>query len=448
MNSITTSPRPPDGARRTALRASLLHALREPHSADDSASYEYFEDGLLLLEGDRVVRAGAAGELLPGLDERDNLHEHPGRLIVPGFVDTHIHYPQAEVIGSYGTRLLDWLERYTFPAEARYVDYDYALARAHAFCDELLRNGTTSALVFCTVHAQSVEAFFAAAQGRRMRVIAGKVLMDRNAPEHLRDTPERGYEESAALIERWHGQARLGYAVTPRFAPTSSARQLALAGKLLQEYPGVHLHTHLSENVEEARWVAELFPEASDYTDVYDRAGLVTGRSVFAHGVQLNERERHCLGRAGAALAFCPTSNLFLGSGLFDYEGARAAGIEVGLGTDVGGGTSFSMLRTLDEGYKVLQLRGQTLDPLRAFYLATRGGARALGLDARVGSFEPGREADFLVLDPAATPLLEARLAQADGIAEKLFALQVLGDDRVVAETWVAGECVHERAAH
>ena len=301
--------------------------------------------------------------------------------------------------------------------------------------------------MFASVHPQSAEALFKEALARNMRLVAGKVLMDRNAPEFLRDTPQRGYEESASLIEQWHGRGRLGYAVTPRFAPTSSDAQLRFAGRLLREYPDVHLHTHLSENHDEIKWVNELFPAARDYTDVYDSFELVSERSVFAHGIHLSERECRCLGDAGAAISFCPTSNLFLGSGLFDYAAARSHGIGVGLGTDVGGGTSFSMLRTLDEAYKVLQLRQQQLDPFRGFYLATRGGAEALGLEDRIGGLSVGMEADFVVLDLAATPVMQERLAHAETLQDRLFLLQVLGDDRSVRETWVAGKCAYARAA-
>ncbi len=316
---------------------------------------------------------------------------------------------------------------------------------AEFFLDELLRSGTTTALVYASVHPESADAFFTAAQARGARMIAGKVLMDRHCPEFLRDGADSGYAASKALIARWHGKARLGYAVTPRFAPTSSERQLALAGRLLDEHPGVYLQTHVAENRNEVAWASRLFPGSRSYLDVYDRFGLVRPRSVYAHCLHIDDADRARMGAAGAAMAFCPTSNLFLGSGLFDLAGARRHGVRVGLGTDVGAGTSFCQLRSLDEAYKVAQLAGQRLSPLAAFHLATLGGARALYLDDRIGNFLPGKEADFIVLDPAATPLLARRLRHAANVQDTLFALMMLADDRAIAETWLLGRRVHAR---
>ncbi|MDX1604620.1 MAG: guanine deaminase, partial [Candidatus Competibacterales bacterium] len=354
----------------------------------------------------------------------------------------HIHYVQTDIIASHGEQLLEWLQRYTFPVERAFADPAHAAACADFFVDELLRHGTTTALVLGSVHAHSVDAVFEAAQRRRLRLIAGKVLMDRHCPEDLRDTPATGYAESRALIERWHGRDRLAYAITPRFAPTSSPAQLDQAARLAHEYPDTYIHTHLAENRAEVAWVAELFPEACSYLDVYARHGLLRERSVFAHGIHLDDDDRARMAAAGAAIAFCPTCNLFLGSGLFDLAAADAAGVRVGLGTDVGGGTTFSLLQVLNEAYTVARLQGQGLTPWRALYLATLGGARALYLDERIGSFTPGREADFLVLDPAATPLLARRTGSARSLAETLFALIMLGDDRAVAATHVLGEPV------
>ncbi|MBA1272337.1 guanine deaminase [Stutzerimonas azotifigens] len=431
--------------RTKAFRAALLHCLADPREVGVEASYEYFEDGLLLVEDGKVARLGAAGDLLSSLPAGTELIEYPDALITPGFIDTHIHYPQVGVMGSYGTQLLDWLETYTFPNEGRFVDPEHARAQAALFLEELLRNGTTTALVFGTVHKQSVDAFFEAAEKLDLRMIAGKVLMDRNAPDYLTDTPESGYADSRELIQRWHGKGRLHYAVTPRFAPTSTPEQLALAGKLLGEFAGLYLHTHISENKQEVEWVKTLFPERSGYLDVYDHHGLVGARSVFAHGVHLCDEECQRLGEAGSAVAFCPTSNLFLGSGLLDLARLEAHGVRVGLGTDVGGGTSFSQLTTLSEAYKVLQLQGQKLDPFKALYLATLGGARALYLDQHIGNLQPGKDADFVVLDYQATPLIAHRLGQATSLQEKLFALMMLGDDRAVRETFAAGVSVHRR---
>ncbi|MBD3814673.1 MAG: guanine deaminase, partial [Betaproteobacteria bacterium] len=341
--------------------------------------------------------------------------------------------------------LLDWLETYTFPTERAFADKAHAGEVAEVFLDELLRNGTTTALVFGSVHKESVDAFFEACEKRNLRMIAGKVLMDRNAPDYLTDTAETGYADSKELIERWHGKGRLHYAVTPRFAPTSTPEQLALAGQLFKEYPDLYMHTHLSENRKEIEWVRELFPERQGYLDVYDHHGLIGARSVFAHGVHLCDEECRRLGETGSAVAFCPTSNLFLGSGLFDLEKVEGFGVRVGLGTDVGAGTSFSQLQSLNEAYKVMQLQGKKLDPFKSLYLATLGGARALYLDDRIGNLQPGKDADFVVLDYQATPLIDYRLRQARTLEEKLFALTILGDDRAVKETFAAGESVHRK---
>ncbi len=430
---------------RKAYRAALLHCLADPREAHSEQCVEYFDDGLLLVRNGIIERIGPATELLGELPAGCEVVEYPDALITPGFIDTHIHYPQLGIIGSYGAQLLDWLQSYTFPAEARFADPAHAREQAERFLDELLRNGTTTALVFGTVHPQSVDEFFKACEKRNLRVIAGKVLMDRNAPAELSDTAESAYADSKVLIERWHGKGRLHYAITPRFAPTSSAQQLAAAGRLLREYPDLYLHTHIAENRQEVRWVRELSPERRNYLDVYDHHGLVGARSVFAHGIHLCDEECARLGESGAAVAFCPTSNLFLGSGLLDLARLEHHGVRVGLGTDIGAGTSFSQLQTLNEAYKVLQLQGQTLDPFKALYLATLGGARALYLDDRIGNLLPGKEADFVVLDYRATPLLEHRLGQAKTLQERLFALMILGDDRVVMETFAAGMSVHRR---
>jgi guanine deaminase len=430
--------------RPYALRGQLLHFVDDPAQAGDAA-WEHFEDGLLWIEDGCIRRCGPARHLLHELPEGIEVEQFDHHLIVPGFIDTHIHYPQTEMIAAYGERLLEWLETYTFPVESKFGDEAYAEQVAQLFLDELLRNGTTTALVFGTVHPQSVDAFFRQAQKRRLRMIAGKVMMDRHAPAALCDTAHSSYEDSRALIERWHGVDRLQYAVTPRFAPTSSDRQLELAGQLLREYPGVYLHTHLAENPEECAWVGELFPQPKHYLDVYDRAGLLSRRSVFAHGIHLCDDACRRLGNTGSALAHCPSSNLFLGSGLFELDRMSAFGIHVGIGTDVGGGTSFSMLQTLADAYKVQALRGHKLDPFRALYLATLGGARALDLEDRIGSFRAGREADLCVLDLQATPLLAFRTAHCRNLFETLFVLNTLGDDRVIAQTRVLGDVAFRR---
>jgi guanine deaminase len=358
---------------------------------------------------------------------------------VPGFIDCHVHFPQLDIIASYGEQLLDWLNRYAYPAEARFADVAYAHEIANVFLDELLRNGTTTALVFGTVHAHSVDAILEAAESRGMRLIAGKVLMDINCPDELQDTAESAYADSKVLIERWHGRDRLGYAITPRFALTSSEEQLASAGRLASEYPDVWIHTHLAENKAEVEEIARQFPKSRSYLDVYDQYGLLRERSVFAHCLHMDDEDRSCMAAKGGAAAFCPTSNLFLGSGLFDLRAMRAANVRVGLGTDVGGGTSLSLLRTASEAYKVLHLQDQALPATRALYLATLGAAEALYLDDKVGNFEPGKEADFVVLDPAGSSLSERRTRVAASIEEALFAITMLADDRNVAATYIAG---------
>ena len=422
------------------FRAEILTVPQDP-ARSGAEAVRHHADGLLVVEDGEVAAIGEHDALIgdyPGLA----VQAFPGRLICPGFVDTHVHYPQVGRIAAHGAQLLDWLEQHIFPAELAFEDRAHADEVASFFLDEMLRNGTTSALVYGTVHAGSIDALFEQALARGMRIVSGKVLMDCNAPPGLCDTPETGRAESEALIRRWRGRGRLGYAVTPRFALTSSDAQLAGTGEMLCAHPDVYLHTHLAENPVEIAAVGARFPEAVDYLDVYDRFGLVGGRSVFAHGIHLDDRALARMGEAGAAIAFCPSSNLFLGSGLFDLARADAHGVEVAMGTDIGAGTSFSLLHTLGEAYKVCQMRGHSLDPFRALYLATTAGARRLG----GGALAPGDAADFVVLDPAATPLLARRTAGAD-IAERLFALQVLGDDRCVAQTYVAGVRRHARDA-
>lgn len=435
---------PHDTERVQAFRGTLLHFLGDPDELGEGA-HRLIDDGLLVLRDGTVVAAGDARALLPTLADSTPVVDYTGKLIVPGFVDTHVHYPQADIIAAYGEKLLEWLERYTFPTERRFADPAYARDVADFFLGELLRNGTTTAAVFATVHPQSVDAFFEATLALGARMIAGKVMMDRNCPEFLRDTAESSYEQSQALIEKWHGRDRLLYAVTPRFAPTSTERQLELAGRLLDEHPDVYLQSHVAESKDEVAWVAELFPWSRSYLDVYDRYGLVRERAVYAHCLHLDAADRDRMGATGAAMSFCPTSNLFLGSGLFDTDAARRHGVRVGIGTDVGGGTSFSMLRTLDEAYKVAHLLGHRLSPFKAFYFATLGGARALHLDDRIGNFAPGKEGDFVVLDLAATPLLERRMQHTSTLEERLFVLMMLGDDRCVVATHVMGARRHAR---
>jgi len=431
---------------RSAFRASILHCLTDPGEGAEPTAVEYFADGILLVEDGRVAVVGSADKMIPQLGENTAIEDFSGKLLLPGFIDCHVHYPQLDVIASYGEQLLDWLERYAYPAEMRFKDPAVADEVAAVFLDELLKNGTTTALVFGTVHAHSADAIFKAAEQRGMRLIAGKVMMDRNCPVELRDDAESSYDETKALIERWHGKGRLGYAITPRFAITSSEEQLDAAGRLAKEHPDVWVHTHLAENKHEVAEVARLFPGSASYLDVYDGYDLLRERSVFAHCVHLSDADRAALARKGGAVAFCPTSNLFLGSGLFDFASMQAAGVRCGLATDIGGGTSLSLLRTAGEAYKVLRLQGQSLPATRALFLATLGAAEALHLDDKIGNFQPGKEADFVLIDPAGSSLTARRSNVATNIDEALFALMMLADERNIAATYVGG--VRARAAH
>ena len=402
--------------------------------------HRYLADGVVLVRDGVIEAVGDAAELLPHLPAGTAVDRYPDQLVLPGLIDPHIHFPQTRVIASYGAQLLDWLQKYTFVEEQKFGDPAYAAEAARFFLDELLRNGTTTAAVYCSVHPESVDAFFAEAQRRRMRMAAGKVMMDRGAPPGLLDTPERGYAESRALLERWHGRDRLLYVVTPRFAITSTDAQLEAAGALAREFPGALVQTHLCENRREIATVKELFPWTRTYTEVYARYGLLTPRSLLGHCIHLEEEEVRLLAESDSVAVFCPTSNLFIGSGLFDRARLAAAGVRVALATDVGGGTSYSMLRTAAEAYKVLQLQGQNLPALDAFRMMTRGNAAAMGLGDRIGSLEPGREADMVVLDARATPAMDHRMDTVGELEEELFVLVTLGDDRAVRATYVAGE--------
>jgi guanine deaminase len=429
----------PVGTELRAHRGAVLHFRSDPGAHPDPASFEFFDDGLLVVAAGHITAVGPAPELLPGLPRDTEVISHGDNILMPGFVDTHIHYPQTDIIASGGGALLDWLQDYTYPTEAAFAQPAHARSVAEFFLDELLRNGTTTAMVFCTVHRGSVEEFFQAAAARELRMVAGKVLMDRNCPEDLRDTPQSGERDSRELIERWQTQGRLKYAITPRFAVTSSQGQLESAGRLAREFPNSLIQSHLAENLAEVAWVKQLFPQARSYLDVYDRYGLLRERAVYAHCIHLDATDRARMAQSGAAAAFCPSSNLQLGSGLFDLAAADAAGMRFALGTDVGAGSSFSMLRTLATAYQVAQLSQQALPALRAFYLATLGGARALGLEDKVGSLAVGNEADFIVLDLKPTPLIARRTAQARTLAEKLLVLMTLGDERAVSRTYVLG---------
>ena len=428
-----------------AHRSRILHFLGDPGGQLGEKAYEYFEDGLLVIQEGHVLKIGDAHDLMPSLSPEIKVIKHNNTLLLPGFVDTHIHFPQVEIIAAYGEQLMDWLKKYAFPAEEKYCDRKYAKQMARIFIDQLLRNGTTTALVFCSVHPESVDAFFEKCGEKNLRMIAGKVMMDRNCPSSLRDTAETAYNDSKNHIDKWHNRGRLQYAVTPRFAVTSTPAQLAMARKLMYEYPDVSLQTHLSENLEEISLVLDLFPECKNYLDVYDRYDLLGERSVFAHCIHLGGDEWRRLSKTNSNLAFCPSSNLFLGSGLFSLEKADEQNLTVGIGTDVGGGNNFSVLQTLGDAYKVIQLKKEKMSPMRGLYLATLGGAKSLGLSNKIGNFESGKEADFVCLDSAATPLLEMRTGNCSDLSEEIFALSMLGDDRVIKETWIAGAKAYER---
>ncbi len=431
-----------------AIRAAFLDFVGDPFFVPESESVHYIPDGLLVVEDGKVKDFGAF-EALQEKYAGVAIATHVGKLILPGFIDLHVHYPQTEMIAAYGEQLLEWLNKYTFPTEGKFRDKDYARKIANFFLDELLRNGTTTAVVLTTIFPGSVEALFEEAQRRNMRIVAGQVLMTRNAPDFLINDAKTAYAQTREQIQKWHGNGRSLYAITPRFAITSTDEELTLAGKLKAEFPDVYVHTHLSENPKEIEFTAELFPHSKDYLNVYEQFGLVSDRSIFAHCIHLDDSAFERLAQAGAAIAFCPTSNLFLGSGLFKLGKAKSTNyaIKVGLATDVGAGTSFSMLQTMSDAYKVAQLQGERLSPFKAFYLATLGAAKALALEDKLGSFEIGKEADFVVLDMQATPLMALRnrggipptLA---GLAEQIFATMILGDDRAIAATYVAGECM------
>lgn len=423
-----------------AYRAALLRF-------DDQQRPVYDADGLLVIgpdaQGRRVVRAAGAYASLIGNYPGVSVEDLSGKLIAPGFIDMHVHYPQTDVIGAPAAGLLPWLENYTFPHESRFHEPDHAREVAAFFLDELARNGVTTALTFATSHPASVDAMFEAARSRGLRFITGKVLQDRHSPDGVRDQTEQSLIDTEALIQRWHGVDRLGYAITPRFAPTSTPEQLRGAGELAAKYGDVWVQSHVAENLDEVRWAAELFPKSRSYLGVYGDFGLLRQRAVYAHCIHLDQADRELMAATGTTAAVSPTSNQFLGSGFFDYLAADAAGMGYGLASDVGGGTSFSPFRTMLAAYCVGRegqtKQGLSLTPGQLWWKHTAGAARALGLEGVVGNLQPGHEADFVVLDPQATPLLARKTSQANSLEELLFALIVLGDDRVVERTAIAG---------
>ncbi|MDX2485346.1 MAG: guanine deaminase, partial [Pseudodonghicola sp.] len=397
--------------------------------------------GAVALAGGRIVARGTTADLYAAYPQAKR-RDHGDKVICAGFVDPHVHYPQTAMIASWGKRLIDWLNSYTFPEEMRFADPAYAARIAARYLDLTTAEGTTTMCSFCTIHPESVEAFFTEAQKRGQRVVAGKTCMDRNAPEGLRDTAQSGYDDSKALLQRWHGVDRLAYAITPRFSPTSSPEQLEAMGALWAEHPDCLMQTHLSEQTDEIAWVKELFPQARDYLDTYEQFGLLGANGLYGHAIHLEPRERDRLREVGAALVHCPTSNTFIGSGLFDMIGLMAEGQRIGLATDTGGGSSFSMLRTMAAAYEIGQLRGTPLHAAHLLWLATAGSAQALGMDSQIGNIAPGMEADLVVLDLSSTPAIAQRAAEAGDIWEAIFPTLMMGDDRAVAEVWIGGRRV------
>ena len=422
------------------LRGRVLSFRAKPESVDDRASHVFEEDGGILIRDGRIAAVGDFS--LISAEARDaEIIDHRPHLLMPGFIDAHAHVPQMQIIGSYGAELLDWLNTYTFPEETKFSDTQHGRRIARLFFDEMVRHGTTTVAAYCSVHKESAEAFFAEALSRDMMAIAGKVMMDRNAPDGLRDTPQTGYDDTKALIKEWHGKGRLRYAITPRFAITSSPEQMEMAGALAREHPDLHIQTHLSENHAEITFTQELYPAAKDYTDIYAQYGLLGPKTLLGHCIHLSEREADLLSDTGSVAVFCPTSNLFLGSGLFDWQrySKRAKPLRIAAATDVGGGTSYSMLRTMDEGYKVIALQGEKMNPLAAFWQITLGNAKALSIEDCVGTLDPGTDADIVVLDARATPGMALRMETVETLAEELFLLQTLGDDRAIREVYIAG---------
>lgn len=431
-----------------AFRAALLYFHQQPNAqhSQHQDCITYHSDGLLLVQAGKVLACGDYSRLLHLLTDDIPLTHFQNKLLMPGFIDSHIHFPQTEMIASPAPDLLPWLENYTFPTENRFADPVHAAEISEFFLDELLRNGTTTAMVYCTSHKEATNAFFEASHRRNLRMIAGKVLMDRNCPDYLQDTAESGARDSEALIQRWHGTGRQLYALTPRFAPTSTPDQLGRCSELAKTYTDVYIQSHVAESQAEVKWAAELFPHSRSYLDIYDQYGLLRPKAVYGHCIWLDETDRGRMHDTQSVAAHCPTSNLFLGSGLFDVAAAENSQMRYTLATDVGAGTSFSLLRTMDEAYKVARLQQHYLPALQLFYHCTAGAAEALGLAGQIGTLATGAEADFIVLDTHATPLLARRSSTANSLEELLFAVALLGDDRCIYATYAAGVCVHQRA--
>lgn len=429
---------------KTAIRSAMLTFKKDPffHEMEECLVYE--SDAVIVMEGGKITQVGRAQDILSSLDGVEVKH-YTDSIIIPGFIDSHVHYPQTEIIGAYGEQLLDWLNNYTFIAEQGFKNKEHAGEVAKVFLKEQFRNGVTSSTVYCTVFPQSVDAIFEEAEKYDMRIMAGKVCMDRNAPEALLDTPQRAYDESSALIKKWHNKGRAEYVITPRFVPTSTPEQMEMMQALAAENPDMLIQSHVSENVNEVAWVKDLCPKAKDYTDAYAQYGLVRPRAIYGHGIHLTDRELSVFSETGAAVAHCPTSNFFLGSGCLNVKKLRDKNrpVHVGLATDLGAGTSFSMLQTMNEAYKAAQMNGTPYTSLHSFYLASRGTAEALGLQDKIGTIAVGMEADLTVLNLKSTPIINYRMKYAKDLEEALFIQMTLGDDRAIAATYVAGKEVY-----
>lgn len=418
------------------LLGQVLSFTADPFIEGETAA-RHETHGAVLVDAGRIIATGPA-DTLRAAHPQAKVHDYGRALITAGFIDAHVHYPQTAIIASWGKRLIDWLNSYTFPEEMRFADPAYADMIANRYLDLATAHGTTTVCTYATIHPASVDAIFTAAQTRGMRLYAGKTCMDRNAPEGLRDTAQSAYDDSKALLEKWHGQDRLNYVITPRFSPTSTPEQLAALGSLWREYPDCLMQTHLSEQTDEIAWVRDLFPQSRDYLDTYEAQGLLREGAVYGHAIHLTDREKSRLIEAGASLVHCPTSNTFIGSGLFDMSLARH--LRVGLATDTGGGSSFSMLHTMAAAYEIAQLRGQALHPSQLIWLATIGSARALRAEHRIGNIAPGMEADLTILDLASTPAIAQATARAETIWQALFPTIMMGDDRAIRTVWIGGK--------
>jgi guanine deaminase len=431
----------------TGYRGQVFYFTDDPVTVKNA--YKFYKDGVLYIQDGKVLEAGDYSALKSKYKNNVSIVDYSGKLITPGFVDAHVHYAQMEMVAAYGDQLIDWLEKYTIPTERKFSDAKYASKIANLFVEQLINNGTTTAQVFATIAPVSVDALFNVAQARNMRMIAGSPFMDKNTPSYASLTPEQAYKDNKALIEKWNNKGRLNYAVTPRSAYLLSEDEIAVAERLVKEYPGIHVQTHLAENKESVDMVRNMFPGKGDYLQVYDYYGLVTNHSTFAHSIWIDDSDFQLLAKKGGAAVFCPTSNLFLGSGLFNIAQANKYHVKVALGTDYAAGTSLSIPQTMNEAYKVTQLRKafndnpdsvKPLDPFENYYIATLGGARALDLDQYIGSFLPGKEADFIVIDLHSTPVLSLRENHSKTLRDTLFAIEIVADDRAIAHTYIMGK--------